>query len=65
MSGEELLPFRILLILGQFVDLQAGLVRFLNRVISTFADANRGKLLLVLAAGINSKNLILLVLIEA
>jgi hypothetical protein len=55
MSREEFLPFRSLLILGQFVDLQAGIQCLLNRVISTFADLDRGKLILVLAAGINCK----------
>jgi len=64
MSGEEFFPFRVLLVLRQFLNLQAGIVRFLNRVVSAFADADRGELVPVLAAGINSENLILLLLVE-
>jgi hypothetical protein len=64
MSREEFFPFRSLLILGQSIDLHAGIDFLLNRVITAFTDANGRRLILVLAAGITSKNLTLLVLIE-
>jgi hypothetical protein len=64
MSGKEFLPFRGLPVLGQFVDLQVGIECFLNLVISPFSDMDRGPFVLILAAGINNKNLVLLVLIE-
>src|SRR3984957_4683617 len=62
---EKFLPLRVLLVFGQLVDAQALVVGLLNGVVAAFADANRGEFVLILAAGIDGENLVLLVLIEA